>query len=131
MSTVQTAFISALLLGLMGCATVPATESTAFDCAPLGYERLDGWQVRERQEGLATATETGQPVQITQVALSRGDQALLLVFMGEALILVDPNPLDKSVPLLVNTSYFTADDKLRADPRGDCGWRELLSGETT
>ena len=38
MSNIQTVFIAAILLGLAGCATVPAKESSAFDCAPKGYE---------------------------------------------------------------------------------------------
>ena len=130
MRTIQTVFISALLLGLFGCATAPAKESTAFDCAPKGYERLDGWEVRDQRSGMATATDTGQRVQIFSVGLARGAERLLLVFMGDALILVDPKPQDPAVPMLANTRYFTADNKLRAEPQGACEWRELFTGET-
>ena len=121
--------IAALLMGIAGCATTPDTESTA--CAPKGYERLDGWEVRDQRSGMATATDTGQPVQIISVGLARGEERLLLVFMGDTLILVDPKPQDPGVPMLVNTRYFTDDDKLRSEPQGACGWRELITGERT
>jgi hypothetical protein len=123
--------IAALLMGIAGCATAPAKESTAFDCAPKGYERLEGWEVRDQRTGMATATDTGQPVQIFSVGLARGQERLLLVFMGDALILVDPKPQDAAVPMLANTRYFTANDKLRSEPQGACEWRELLSREQT
>lgn len=120
--------IAALLMGIAGCATAPAKESTAFDCAPKGYERLDGWEMRDQRTGMARATDTGQPVRITSIGMARGEERLLLVFVGPDLILVDPNPQDPDVPMLVNTRYFTADDKLRSEPQGACEWRELIYG---
>ncbi len=119
--------IAALLMGIAGCATAPA-KSTAFNCAPQGYERFDGWEAIDHRTGMATATDTGQPVQITSIGLARGEDRLVLVFMGDALILVDPKPQDPSVPMLANTRYFTTDNKLRAEPQGACGWRELILG---
>lgn len=119
-------------LALTSCATTkePRREASVFDCAPKGYERIDGWEVRDHRTGLATVTESGEPVQITSVGFSKNGRSLLLVFMGNALILVDRDPDDPNVPLLVNTQYFTDDDKLRAKPQGACGWRELIQGET-
>lgn len=129
MRTLQNAFISALLLGLFGCATTPATESTAFDCAPKGYERFDGWELRDSRSGLASVTEDGQPIRVTSIGLSRGaTEFLALTFVGHALIAVDTAPQDRNVPILLNTRYFTADDKLRSEPQGACGWRHPNTG---
>ena len=130
MSNVQTVFVAAILMGLAGCATAPAKESTAFDCAPKGYERMDGWELRDQRTGIATATDTGEPIRITSIGRSRGAETLTLTFVGNVLILVDPKPEDDSVPLLGNVNHITADNKLRTQPlSGPCEWRPLLTGD--
>lgn len=130
MNNIQTVFVAALLMGLTGCATAPVKESSAFDCAPKGYERLNGWELRDQRMGMATLTDTGEPIRITSIGLSRGEDTLVLTFVGNVLILVDPKPEDDSVPLLGNVNYLTADNKLRTQPlSGPCKWRPLVTGD--
>ena len=129
MRTIQNAFIGALLLGLFGCATAEKTSSV-FDCAPAGYESLKGWEVRDYRPGQATKTESGDPVDIVTVVLSRGGQAIVLVFIGKELALLDPAPEDNGVPSLINDRWFTKDNLIKEEPSGACAWRPLLTGET-
>ena len=132
MNNIQTVFIAALLMGITGCATAPAKESSAFDCAPKGYERLDGWELRDQRTGIATATDTGAPLRVTSLGFSRGQEILVLTFVGNALVLVDPDPDDPTVPVLGNINYITADNKLRTEPlNGPCEWRQILTGDRT
>ena len=132
MSNIQTVFIAALLMGIAGCATAPAKESSAFDCAPKGYERLDGWELRDQRMGMATQTDTGEPLRVTSLGFSRGQETLVLTFVGNALVLVDPKPEDQTVPLLGNVNYITADNRLRTEPLdGPCEWRQILTGDST
>ena len=122
--------VSAALVA--GCATTPTGPVRTFACAPEGLPILDStWRVVDTRSGMATRTETGVPVQVTMVGLAQGEKALLLSFIGEDLAMVDLNPLDQSVPLLVNARFVTADGKIRAEPDGPCAWHELLTGEST
>lgn len=132
MRNIQTVFVAALLMGIAGCATAPAKESSAFDCAPKGYERLNGWELRDQRSGMATYTDTGEPLRVTAIFLSRGQETLVLTLVGNVLIFVDPKPEDPSVPLLGNVNYITADNKLRTQPlSGPCEWRQILTGDRT
>lgn len=125
---IRNAFITALLLGIAGCAT--AQTSSVLDCAPAGYETLEGWEMRDYRPGQATRTESGEPVAIVSVVLSKGDRTLVLIFIDRELVLLDPAPEDKGVPSLVNDRWFTADNKIKSEPSGACEWRPLLTGET-
>jgi hypothetical protein len=129
MRNIQTVFVAALLMGLAGCATTEKASSV-FDCAPAGYESLKGWEVRDYRPGRATKTESGDPVDIVTVVLSRGEQHIVLIFVGKELVMLDPNPTDKGVPSLVNARWFNKDNELKDEPSGACEWRPLLTGET-
>lgn len=127
---IRNAFIAALLMGIAGCATAAPT-TTAFSCAPEGFT-LEGWTLRDIRPGIAAKTEDGTPQQILTTVLTRGDEAIVLISVGKDLILVDPAPQDKGVPVLINSRFFNADNELLTEPSGDaCIWRPLLNGETT
>jgi hypothetical protein len=54
-----------------------------------------------------------------------------MVFAEKDLILVDPNPQDQGVPVLVNSRFFNRDNQLLTEPSGPaCEWRPLLNGES-
>lgn len=121
--------IAALLLGIAGCATAQPTSS-AFDCVPAGYEDLKTWEMRDIRPGSATKTESGEPMDIVTVILTKGERSIVLVFIGKDLVLLDPAPKDPSVPSLVNSRYFTNKNLIKSTPSGACEWRPLLTGET-
>lgn len=124
------AVVSAALVA--GCATTPTGPVRTFACAPEGLPILDStWQAVDTRTGMATRTETGVPVRMTMVGLAQGEKALLLIFIGDELVLVDLNPLDPGVPILANARLVTPQGKIRAEPDGPCVWHELLTGEST
>ena len=127
---VAVVMVSTVLLA--SCATAPMGPVRTFACAPEGLPILDStWQVVDTRSGMATNTVTGDPVRVTMVALAQGEKALLLSFIGKDLAMVDLNPLDQSVPLLVNARFVTAGGKIMAQPTGVCAWFPLLTGEQT
>lgn len=121
--------IAALLLGIAGCATAEKTSS-AFDCVPAGYEDLNAWNMRDLRQWSAHRTESGQPVNIVTVVLSKGERVIVLVFIDNEVALLDPAPEDKGIPALVNSRYFNPENLIKSTPSGACEWRPLLTGET-
>lgn len=122
--------VSAALVA--GCATAQSGPVMQFACAPEGLPVLDStWQIVDTKRVIATKTESGEPVLLTMIALTKGDKALLLSLIGGDLVFVDPNPLDQGVPLLLNARFLTADGTIKAQPDGECAWFPLLTGSTT
>jgi len=131
-SNIQTVFVAALLMGLAGCATAKPDTFVNFGCAPEGYETLStDWKIESQQEGMATVTEDGKPIQILMVGLRNAStkKALMLVFVNKhtELALLDPAPEDKSVVILANRRFVNDENELRPDGVGACSWRPLLS----
>lgn len=123
--------IAALLMGLAGCATAapPKGLSTAFDCAPEGYESFEGWTLTEARVGMATSTDDGRPQAIAIMFLARAGRSVMLGIIDSHLALVDANPDDPGVPMLVSRRYFNDAGQVRSAPGGPCEWRELLNSE--
>jgi len=123
-----TCLLAALFAILMvGCASVQRQAADS-PCLPPGVSSaIFGWPVLYA-ELTTIQTDAGRPAPGVVIYYRQGDRAVVAVWSRGRLVVVDPAP-DTPQPGWVDLRFMTPDGALRAEPNGQCEWRQL-GGQT-